>query len=141
MLRRLLVAVGVLGILGIPALALSLPTPVFYTPCVWTTIYTDTDYLAFSGDFVSYRGTFYGGVTYRVEVAVPGGADFDVYVYRVVTDIYGNTTYIQVASGTLPGSANEMVYFTPSSTGTYVIKVVSYSGSGWYTLRVSRCSG
>jgi len=140
MLQRLLVAVGVLGILGIPALAINLSTPVFYTPCVWTTIYTDTDYLAFSGDSISYRGTFSGGVRYRVELLLPWGVDFDVYVYRVVTDIYGNTTYIEIASSTLPGSANETVYFTPSSTGTYVIKVVSYRGSGWYTLRVSRCS-
>lgn len=57
-----------------------------------------------------------------------GSPDFDLYVYN--------------PSGTLVGSSEgtkrqELVTFTPAVTGTYTLKVYSYSGSGDYLLDVS----
>lgn len=54
--------------------------------------------------------------------------DFDLYVYN--------------PSGTQVGSSygtkrQETVYFTPTATGTYTIKVTSYTGSGTYFFDVS----
>ncbi|WP_223070520.1 S8 family serine peptidase [Paenibacillus caui] len=57
-----------------------------------------------------------------------GSPDFDLYVYN--------------PSGTLVGKAEgtkrqELVTFLPSVTGSYTIKVVSYSGTGDYLLDIS----
>lgn len=57
-----------------------------------------------------------------------GNPDFDLYIYN--------------PSGTLVGKSEgttrqELVTFTPTVTGTYKIKVSSYSGSGTYLLDAS----
>ena len=60
---------------------------------------------------------------------VPAGSpDFDLYVYDPSGALVGSGT------GT---TRQELVTFTPSATGTYTIKVTSYSGSGDYLLDAS----
>ncbi len=136
-MKRILAMAMVMGVLAVslPAMGILLDSTPLLRPavdCWWTTFYTDTDYLSRTGAAISYRGTFSARVRYRVQLTVPTGADFDVYIY----DGNGNL----VASGELWGSANETVYFTPRWTGTFRIRVVSYRGSGFFTLRVARCS-
>jgi len=98
-------------------------------------------YLWGTGDSDWYRVTLQGGVRYRFDLQVPWPADFDIYIYRVWRDIFGNTRRTLVASGTLPGSANERVYYRVpfGNGGTYHIEVRSYRGSGHYRFTLHRC--
>jgi len=90
--------------------------------------YDDTDWLSGPGRSWTYRGTFVGGVRYKFRLDVPFGADFDIKIY----DENGNL----VAKGTKVGSADETVFITPRWTGPFRIVVYSYSGSGFYTLKL-----
>ncbi len=135
-MKRIMAMAMVMGVLAVslPAMGLIISSPLSpaVSFCSWRTIYTDTDYLSRTGAAITYRGTFSGGTRYRVQLTVPAGTDFDVYIY----DGNGNL----VAKGERWGSANETVYFTPRWTGSFRIRVVSYSGRGFFTLRVARCS-
>ena len=94
----------------------------------FTLVYDDTDWLSGSSDSWTYRGTLSGGVRYKFQLIVPFGADFDIKIY----DENGNL----VAKGTKTGSADETVYITPRWTGPFRIVVYSYTGSGFYTLKL-----
>jgi hypothetical protein len=91
-------------------------------------VYDDTDWLGGPGDSWTYRGTLAGHVTYKFQLIVPWQADFDIKIY----DENGNL----VASGTQSGGADESVTITPAWTGPFRIVVYSYSGSGFYTLKM-----
>jgi len=91
-------------------------------------VYDDTDWLNGPGDSWTYRGTLAGHVTYKFQLIVPWQADFDIKIY----DENGNL----VASGTRSGSADESVTITPAWTGPFRIVVYSYSGSGFYTMKM-----
>ena len=121
----IVLALGLSGV-AVPAFAIRLPT----SYATYVQIYSDTDCLVGSGDYWYYHGTFQGGVTYKFVLVVPFGCDFDIKIF----DENGNL----VAQGTRSGSQDEVVYLTPLWTGPFTIKVYSYSGGGWYTLKVYR---
>jgi len=132
MRKATLLALAALGIMGAttPAMAIRLdPTFWVVDPApVYVLIYRDSDWLCGRGDTWVYRGTFEGLTTYKFVLVVPPGADFDIKIY----DENGNL----VASGTANGSTDEVVYLTPLWTGPFRIEVYSYSGCGFYTLKV-----
>ncbi|WP_283137205.1 S1 family peptidase [Rhizohabitans arisaemae] len=77
----------------------------------------------------SYTTTVTG--THRVCLDGPNGVDFDIYLQKL-----SGTTWSNVASGT---SANPDEAFTYNGTaGTYRVRVHAYSGSGSYTLGLTR---
>lgn len=91
-----------------------------------------------TGDWDWYGVNLVRGVSYRVTLTVPWNADFDVKVYY---DGNGNgiaESWELVGSGTLGIGRNESVYFKATRSGRYHIKVYSYSGSGFYTVKVAR---
>jgi hypothetical protein len=77
--------------------------------------------------------------TYRLTLSVPWSGDFDVKIYR--DDNHNNTLdgwdplILSATFGWV--GVNEDVTFR-LSPDTYFIKVYSYTGSGWYTLKVYR---
>jgi len=132
-LKRNLLAVLVVAVLA----AVAVPAAAYIGPLgsvqlsdlnPFVLVYEDTDWLSGPGDSWTYRGTLTGGVRHKFQLTVPFGADFDIKIY----DENGNL----VAKGTKTGSANETVYVTPRWTGPFRIVVYSYSGSGFYTLKL-----
>ena len=125
-----LVGVGLLIGVGIQGWALQFTNPpswAVYNPYVLTA--SASDVLWFSGDYDYFRTTLYGDTSYKITITGPYGADFDLKVY--------DENWHLVASSTGNGSS-ETVYITPIWTGTFHIKVYSYSGSGSYTIRLYR---
>jgi len=127
----LLVGVGLLIGVGIQGWAIQLVDPpswaVYSSPYVLKA--STSDVLWFTGDYDYFRTTLYGGTSYKITITGPYNADFDLKVYD------GN--WHLVASSTGNGSS-ETVHITPIWTGTFHIKVYSYSGSGVYTVRLYR---
>ena len=118
-------------VVTVPTFAIQrLNQPLTYTSSVYREIYEDTDWLNGPGDYWDYGATLSGGRTYKFQLIVPWGSDFDIKIY----DENGHL----VASGTNGTGENETVYVTPAWTGHFTIRVFSYSGSGWYTLKVYR---
>jgi len=112
------------------AIATTVPAVAYGSSCV--KFYEDTDWLNGSGDYWDYTGTLSGGRTYAFQLIVPWNADFDIKIY----DQNGHL----VASGTNGTGDDETVYITPAWTGRFTFRVFSYSGRGWYTLKVYRKS-
>jgi hypothetical protein len=86
---------------------------------------TDADWFSFT---VNTPGTI------TVKLTMPGSADLDWYLYRA-----GSTSYL-----TRGYTVNnpETASYSASTTGTYYVKVVGYSGAtSSYTLNVSAASG
>ena len=84
-------------------------------------------------DWFSLRTSAGGSVT--VSLAIDGAADLDWYVYAS-----GNTTSYLARGYTT--SNPERATFTASGAGTYLVKVVGYSGAtGTYRLTVSSAAG
>lgn len=86
---------------------------------------TDADWFAFT---VKSAGTV------TVKLTMPGSADLDWYLYRA-----GSTSYL-----TRGYTVNnpETASYSVSTTGTYYVKVVGYSGAtSGYTLNVSAATG
>lgn len=74
---------------------------------------SDVDYFSFS---VS------NGQVINVNFAdIPSGCDYDIKLY--------NSSQTEVGSSTKGGNSNEYIKHTASSSGTYYVKVYSYSGS------------
>lgn len=67
--------------------------------------------------------------THRGLLAGPNNADFDLYLYR-----WNGQAWQSIASSTSPSSDEEIVY--QGNAGYYAWMVVSYAGSGAYTLRL-----
>ncbi|MEM9556783.1 MAG: M12 family metallo-peptidase [Acidobacteriota bacterium] len=79
------------------------------------------------------NGTYYysgSSGTHRGVLSGPGGADFDLELYR------WTGSWTKVAEGTSPTSSEDVSYSGPS--GYYIWQVVSYSGSGSYSLCLTR---
>lgn len=128
--RKLVVLLAVVVVMGI-----AIPTFAIYLPITTSPSYTylasGTGWLSGSGSSHIFTTTLYGNVRYKITLSGPWSADFDLYLY----DENGN----QVASSTGNGSG-EAVYITPAWTGRFYIKVVSYRGSGSFTVRLYRRS-
>jgi len=134
MIKRNLVVLMVAAavtVVGLTGAAQILDTEAFRVSLnPFTLVYDDTDWLSGTGDSWTYRGTLAGHVTYKFQLVVPFPADFDIKIY----DENGNL----VAKGTRSGSDDESVTITPAWTGPFRIVVYSYSGSGFYTLKMYR---
>lgn len=106
----------------------------------WSEIGSGSGRMLWTGDYDWWHGLyFYAGSTYRFTLVMPCSADFDLYVYRVTgRDWSGNKTYSLLCKGTLGRCITEDFTCYVSTSGNYELKVVSFSGSGSYTLRVYR---
>ncbi|GHH63294.1 serine protease [Streptosporangium violaceochromogenes] len=67
----------------------------------------------------------------RVCLEGPAGSDFDVYLQKL-----NGSTWTDVASGTTANPNESLTY--NGGAGTYRVRVLSYSGSGSYTLGVTK---
>jgi subtilisin family serine protease len=77
--------------------------------------------------------------TKTFSLIVPGGADFDFYLYSRTPDARGNPVIL--ASSTLPGTGGtESFNYTPLSPGTFYLVVKRVSGSGAFSVQLS-CGG
>lgn len=110
--RKLAVLLAVVVVMGIaiPAVATS-----------YAYLGSGTAWLSGSGDTHIFTTTLHGGRRYKVTLSGPWNADFDLYLYD------GNGNRVASSTGNTSG---EKVYITPSWTGRFYIKVVSYRGSG-----------
>jgi subtilisin family serine protease len=101
------------------------PPPGCPTSETATGTFTGTGSQALLTSCVSSTGT-HGGV-----LTGPAGVDFDVYLQKL-----NGTTWTDVAQG-IGTTANETVTYN-GTAGTYRWRVVSYRGSGKYTLTITR---
>jgi len=93
-------------------------------------------YLSGTGDWEWIGADLYRGVQYKLTLSVPFFDDFDVkVVYDRDHDGYADSGET-IASGRRGTGSDELVTFVPSHSGRYHIKVYSYSGSGFYTLKL-----
>lgn len=134
--RKLAVLLAVVVVMGItiPAVAMSLLNPPDFnfpvsTSSSHTYLSQRSDRLWHGGDSDIFTVTLRGGRRYKITLSGPSGTDFDLYLY----DENGH----RVASSTGNGSS-ETVYITPAWTGRFYIKVLSYRGSGSFTVRLYR---
>ncbi len=114
--------------IAIPAFAINPGIPVM-AGLGWNYLDSESDWLGWSGDYEFFSVTLGGDERYMITLSGPSGTDFDLYLYDENGDL--------VASSTDYGS-DETVYITPAWTGTFYIKVVSYDGSGSFTIRLCR---
>jgi len=83
-------------------------------------VHMSVDTLQRKGTYSEYR-TFYYGTTYKITgIGSDGISDLDI----VIIDANGNEVVKDTKADNLPD-----VTFTPTSTGTYTIKVLAYSTS------------
>jgi len=73
------------------------------------------------------------GVAHTFTLAVPAGADIDLYIYKPIPSANGEPV-IAAKSTTAGKGTNERIAFTPSKAGTYYIVVKRVSGSGTFSL-------
>jgi len=119
--RKAVMAVAVVALL---AVAVTIPA----AAVTWRRMGTVSGRLSRSGDQEIYRvRSLSGGQRYKIALTGPWSADFDLAVY----DENGNL----VAKDT-DSSSDGTVYITPRWTGPFYIKVVSYRGSGVFTVRI-----
>jgi hypothetical protein len=83
------------------------------------------------GDYDLIQLGLRSGVSYLLTVTVPWSADFDV----MILDSEGNVV-ARTSSGGI--GETEHLYFTPLFGGTYYAVVYSYTGSGSWTVTLSR---
>jgi hypothetical protein len=96
-------------------------------------------YLQWTGDYDWYSINLSRGARYRVTLSVPWSADFDVKIYYNSNGDDHLSDWELFDSGTNGTGQDEFVYFTANRSGKHYIKVHSYRGSGYYTLRIKRC--
>jgi hypothetical protein len=100
-------------------------------PCDGGTSYTAA--LTGTGDYdVQPDGTYYSSASAGSQngcLTGPAGVDFDLYLYR-----WDGSAWIQVASSLGTTSTEQIVY--NGTAAYYYWKVLSYSGSGTYTLKL-----
>jgi subtilisin family serine protease len=70
---------------------------------------------------------------YTFNLSVPAGADYDLYLYSGTPDSYGQPVILAKSVNASPG-ANEIIKFTPNSTGTHYISAKWVSGDGTFNL-------
>jgi len=89
-----------------------------------------------TGDWEWIGADLYSGRQYKITLSVPWSADFDVKVYYDKNRNGIAESSELIAKGTRGTGLDESFTFVPRYTGRYHIKVYSYSGSGFYTLRL-----
>jgi hypothetical protein len=77
--------------------------------------------------------SLFSGQAALLSLAVPGTADFDLYLYSGTPDAKGNPV-ILAASAAAGLDADESISYTPSTTETGYLVVKRVSGSGTWTL-------
>ena len=101
-------------------------------PCTSCDEYTGT--LSGTGDYDYHPGgTYYysGSGTHRGWLEGPSGTDFDLYLWK-----WSGSGWSTVAQSTSSDSEEEITY--SGSSGYYVWRIYSYSGSGSYTFWLDR---
>lgn len=124
------VVAGLLG-LALPGLA----------QCYWEQIASGSGSMLWTGDSDWWTGLYlYAGTTYRFTLTMPCSADFDLFVNRVWFDFWGtrNRVFPALCKGEAGRCVTEDFTCYISTTGYYDMNVISYSGSGSYTIRVYR---
>lgn len=92
--------------------------------------YETTGTVSSSGTtYIDYYVTVTTAGTLNVEVAWPGTADLDVYVY--------NPSGTQVVRGYTTYNPEAVYYYPIATAGTYRIRVQAYSGGDTFTLKVN----
>ena len=87
--------------------------------------------VSWTGDYEVFKLGLRGGVSYSISLSVPFTADLDMKLL----DSSGNV----IAASTWGGHGeSEMINFTPLFGGTYYLVVYSYSGSGCFTVRLTK---
>src|SRR5262249_45439763 len=76
---------------------------------------------------------FVGGKNYSVGLTVPGGGDFDLYLYSTTPSAYG--TPVLVASSTSAGNGvGELISYTPVIDTDLLLVVKRVTGNGTFSL-------
>jgi len=73
------------------------------------------------------------GTEYEFSLSVPPGADYDLYIYNGSSDSYGQPVVLEKSVNSSSG-AEEVLYFTPTYSGTYYVLVKWVSGDGSFDL-------
>ena len=76
------------------------------------------------------------GVEYSFDLAVPAGADYDLYLYNVTGDEYGEPVILIQSTEEVVGGVEELTY-TPDLSGSYYVVVKRAredTGTGQFTL-------
>jgi len=118
-LSMLVAAIGIMSI-GLPAAATT----------TYPVIAQTTDRLDYTGDYEWYSITLRGGRAHKITLVGPSWADFDIKIYDENWNLVGHS---EEGRGYV-----DTVDLTPAWTGVFYIKVYSYSGSGYFTLRIRR---
>ena len=124
--RKLVVLFAVMTVMGIMSISL----PAGATTTAYPIIAQTTDRLNYTGDYEWYSITLRGGRAHKITLVGPSWADFDIKVYDENFNLVGHS---EEGRGYV-----DTINITPSWTGTFYIKVLSYSGSGSFTLRIRR---
>ena len=95
-------------------------------PATGTGYLDSTDYHDFYGFDIS------SGQRISIAMTPPSGADFNIYLY--------NPNQVRVSSSISTGSAAESISYTAPSSGYYYLKISQYSGSGTYSLTISKAN-
>jgi hypothetical protein len=74
------------------------------------------------------------GASRTFTLAVPAGADFDLYLYRPTPDANGNPIILASSTTSSVAGNTERITFTPTSTAVYYLVVKRVSGGGTFTL-------
>ena len=124
-----MVTVALLAVVGsvVPALA----------SCSYRTTATASGYLTGSGDEDQWNIDLTKGMKYNFRLTVGYNDDFDIFVYYWVSGPNG-WEEVYVAAGIKGTGEDESVFFTVPRNTTYYIEIVSWRGSGNYTLTIKR---
>lgn len=79
------------------------------------------------------------GIEYRFNLSVPSGADYDLYLYNVTGDLYGEPVILVKSTEAVVGGFENITY-TPGLSGNYYVVVKRAredTGSGQFTLTSS----
>jgi len=75
-----------------------------------------------------------GGNEYEFSLAVPSGADYDLYLYSGNPDVYGQPVIVAKSINFTQGTV-EAIRYVPPSSGSYYIVAKWVSGNGEFTLQ------
>ena len=79
------------------------------------------------------------GIEYRFNLSVPSGADYDLYLYNITGDGYGEPVILAKSTTAVVGGF-EIITYTPGLSGSYYVVVkraTEDTGSGEFTLTSS----
>jgi len=131
MSKRLVTAAVVLGLLsGVAMSALG----------SWCLVYSDSDCLNWQGDYWYYRLEMHSGDSYKFVLSgIPFYADFDMkFWFNSNRDSTLSSSELEWTQNSGGNGDDEVHTYTATFSGSYILKVYSYSGTGCYSLRVYR---